>query len=56
MNSLGGPGKMNMNLFSRFSDNEGLDVTFAVASIYNRVLSAEEIEQNFNALKGRFGL
>jgi hypothetical protein len=25
-------------------------------SIYNRVLSGQEIQQNFNALKGRFGL
>jgi hypothetical protein len=28
----------------------------AVAQIYNRVLSAAEIQQNFNATKGRFGL
>jgi hypothetical protein len=26
------------------------------ASIYNRVLTAEEILQNFNSLKSRFGL
>jgi hypothetical protein len=25
-------------------------------SIYNRALTAQEIQQNFNALKGRFGL
>ena len=50
------PATDDMNLFSRFSDNEGLDVTFAVASIYNRVLSAEEIAQNFEALRGRFGI
>ena len=24
--------------------------------IYNRALSAEEIRQNFNALKGRYGI
>ena len=28
----------------------------AVASIYNRALSAAEIAQNFNALRGRFGI
>ncbi len=28
----------------------------ANASVYNRVLTAQEIQQNFNALKGRFGL
>jgi hypothetical protein len=28
----------------------------ASASVYNRVLTAEEIKQNFNALRGRFGI
>lgn len=50
------PATDDMNLFSRFSDNEGLDVTFAAASIYNRALSADEIAQNFEALRGRFGI
>ena len=50
------PATDDMNLFSRFSDNEGLDVTLAAASIYNRALSADEIAQNFQALRGRFGL
>jgi len=30
--------------------------TIPQASIYNRALSASEVSQNFNALKGRFGL
>ena len=30
--------------------------TISVSSIYNRALTASEIQQNFNALKGRFGL
>ena len=50
------PATDDMNLFSRFSDNEGLDVTLAAASIYNRALSADEIAQNFEALRGRFGI
>jgi hypothetical protein len=25
-------------------------------SIYNRALTAEEVQQNYNALKGRYGL
>ena len=50
------PATDDMNLFSSVSDNEGLDVTFAAASIYNRALSADEIAQNFQALRGRFGL
>jgi hypothetical protein len=40
-------------------DGEGdryMDGNIAVAQIYNRALSAEEVSQNFNALKGRFGL
>jgi hypothetical protein len=28
----------------------------AISQLYNRALSANEITQNFNALKGRFGL
>jgi hypothetical protein len=30
--------------------------TIAQASVYNRALTAAEVSQNFNALKGRFGL
>ena len=30
--------------------------TLNVIKIYNRVLSEDEVQQNFNALKGRFGL
>jgi hypothetical protein len=33
-----------------------LDGKIAIARAYNRVLSAEEISINYNALKGRFGL
>jgi hypothetical protein len=28
----------------------------AIAQLYNKALSAEEIQQNFNALRGRFGI
>jgi hypothetical protein len=28
----------------------------AISQLYNRALSADEITQNFNALKGRFGV
>ena len=38
------------------SSTEDLNGNIATAKIYNRVLSAEEIQQNYNALKGRFGL
>ena len=33
-----------------------MDGNIAIAKIYNRTLSADEILQNFNALRGRFGL
>jgi len=50
------PATDDINLFSRFSDNEGLDVTFGVAMIYNRVLTEEENRKNFEALRGRYGI
>jgi len=46
----------DINFFSRFSDNEGYDVEFAIIQIYNKTLTTEEIKQNFNALRGRFGI
>jgi hypothetical protein len=46
----------DINLFSRFSNNEGLDVSFSIVNIYNRALSATEILQNYNAQKPRFNL
>ena len=50
------PATDDMNLFSRYSNNESLDVTFYSAKVYDRVLTASEVLQNYNALKGRFGL
>ena len=38
-----------------FSDNT-LNGNIAQVSVYNRALSAAEISQNFNALRGRFGI
>lgn len=39
------------NLSSRYS---AIDASFA--ALYNRALSSTEIQQNFNALRGRFGI
>ena len=50
------PASDDMNLFSRFSDNEGLDVTFGLALVYNRVLTQAENTYNFDVVKTRFGL
>ena len=46
----------DINLFSRLSDNEGYDVTFGAAMIYNRVISESENKKNFEALRGRYGV
>ena len=46
----------DITLFSRISNNEGLNVSFSTVNIYNRVLSAAEILQNYNATKSRFNL
>jgi hypothetical protein len=48
------PATDDMNLFSRYSDNEGMDVTFGYCLIYNRVLTESENRQNYNATKSRF--
>ena len=50
------PATDDMNLFSRYSNNESLDVTFYSAKVYDRVLTASEVLQNYQALKTRFGL
>lgn len=45
----------NFNLGKEQSGNI-LNGNIAIAKIYNRALSTSEIQQNYNALKGRFGL
>ena len=45
-----------INLFSRFTNEEYLSGKYSLFSAYNRALSATEISQNFNALRGRFGV
>lgn len=50
------PGFDSMNLFSRYSNNEGLNVTFGPIMIYNRELSEEENRQNYNYYCEAFGL
>lgn len=39
-----------------YSINRSFDGVIAVAKIYNRALIQAEIEQNFHAMRGRFGL
>lgn len=50
------PATDDMNLFSRYTDNEGLDVTFGLALVYNRTLTQSENTYNYNVVKTRFGL
>lgn len=50
------PATDDMNLFSRYSDTEGYDVTFGSALIYNRVITEAENLANFNAMRGRYGI
>lgn len=50
------PATDDMNLFSRYSDNEGLNCRFAIALVYNRVITEEENRQNFNAYRDRFSI
>lgn len=56
-----GPGDFsntnNVLIGRRFNDaSRSLRGDVSVAKIYNRALSASEVQQNFNALRGRFGL
>jgi hypothetical protein len=46
----------DMKLFRHYNTGEDLVNPFSNLKLYNRVLTASEVLQNFNALKGRFGL
>ena len=41
---------------SQYTTNQFTDGKISTFSIYNRALSGKEIEQNFNALRGRYGI
>jgi hypothetical protein len=45
-----------LSLGGRTNESQFLDGNIAQASIYNRALTITEIQQNFNALRGRFGI
>lgn len=54
------PGGMTANNFPIYigydSDNEMFKGKLAMVRMYNRALSSEEIQQNFNVLRGDFGI
>lgn len=59
-----GDGNVSLCLMSLFPYNSpwagnatfSINGNMAICKIYNRVLSAEEVQQNFNALRGRFSI
>jgi hypothetical protein len=57
-NLLTGPAFRRMFLGARTNDNiiRYFKGVISTANIYNRALTASEIQQNFNALRGRFGI
>jgi hypothetical protein len=46
-----------IRISTNFLGNDGVLIgNYYSCKIYNRVLTSSEIQQNFNALKGRYGL
>jgi len=50
------PGTDSMTMFSRYSNNEGLNVTFGPIMIYNREITEQENRDNYNYYCEMFGL
>lgn len=54
---IGSPASFNLQVGRMgYSSNYVLQGEIGIVKIYNRALSANEVQQNYNALKGRFGL
>jgi hypothetical protein len=45
-----------IRFFSRFTDNEVTNVALSHVTAYNTALTPSQVLQNYNAIKGRFGL
>lgn len=53
----GGPTAVPSSLFTIASGNSGyFNGNMASIQVYNRALSADEVQQNFNAYRGRYGI
>jgi hypothetical protein len=50
------PNKTVLGVRSDFQSTTWLNGRISITQIYNRALSADEVQQNFNALRGRFGI
>jgi len=55
-NANGSQGPNTINLARSGQYGQYADCKIGVVLVYNRILTASEITQNFNALKGRYGL
>jgi hypothetical protein len=53
-NSNGAAGPNNLGINANASERSNCEIGFLL--VYNRVLSADEIKQNFNAMRGRYGI
>ena len=51
-----GPGGTTSVYIARYGGGNYFDGDIAQAIIYDRVLTTTEVQQNYNAQKGRFGL
>jgi len=49
-------GTGDIHIFGRYTNNETSTGNVSQVQIYNRVLSQQEISQNFNATRGRYGV
>lgn len=45
-----------IRFFSRYTDNEAVDVAISHVTAYNQALTPKEVLENYNALKGRFNI
>ena len=43
-------------IIGEYAGSGNMDGNIAVAKLYNKALTAQEVQQNFNALRGRFGI
>jgi hypothetical protein len=50
------PNKITLGVRSDFISTTWLNGKISNVQIYNRALSASEVQQNFNALRGRYGI
>ena len=55
-NALDAPENSNWYLASQTGADKFMDGSISNFRLYNKALTLEEVKQNFNALRGRFGV